>query len=68
MMTELKWPGWPELPFLLLFVLIVVLVSVLLVVTAEEEGMQGSQNRVADSVETRSSHGGVVAPHRSAGE
>lgn len=68
MMTELKWPGWPELPFLLLFVLIVVLVSVLLLVAAEEEGMLGSQGLEADSVETRTSQVGVPAPYRSAGE
>ena len=31
MTTEMKWPGWPELPFLLLFVGVVLLVgSVLL--------------------------------------
>lgn len=30
MMTEFKWPGWPELPFLLLFVGIVVLVAFVL--------------------------------------
>ena len=30
MMTEFKWPGWPELPFLLLFVGIVVLVALVL--------------------------------------
>ena len=68
MMTELKWPGWPELPILLLFVLIVTLVFFLLVVTAEDERTQGSQGFGADSVEARTSQGRVVAPHRSAGE
>ena len=29
MMTEMKWPGWPELPFLLLFAGIAVLVTFL---------------------------------------
>ena len=28
-MPEMKWPGWPELPFLLLFVGIAVLVAFL---------------------------------------
>ncbi len=30
MMPEMKWPGWPELPFLLLFAGIAVLVVFLL--------------------------------------
>ena len=30
MMTEMKWPGWPELPFLLLFVGVVLLVAFIL--------------------------------------
>ena len=30
MVTESKWPGWPELPFLLLFVGVVLLVALAL--------------------------------------
>ena len=30
MMTEMKWPGWPELPLLLLFAGVVVLVAFIL--------------------------------------
>ncbi len=30
MTTEMKWPGWPELPFLLLFFGVVLLVALVL--------------------------------------
>lgn len=43
-MTEMKWPGWPELPFLLLFLGVVSLVALAL---PEEPGSRAvSESRV----------------------
>lgn len=38
-MPEMKWPGWPELPFLLLFVGVVVLVAFVLL-EAQDSGAE----------------------------
>lgn len=45
MMTEMKWPGWPELPFLLLFAGLVLLVAFILLEasglrTGDESGVE----------------------------
>lgn len=50
MMTEMKWPGWPELPFLLLFVGIAVLVAFLFL------GAPGSRGDGEPQAESRASH------------
>ena len=49
-MPEMKWPGWPELPFLLLFVGIAVLVAFLLL-EAPGTGEDGEPQ-----AESRASH------------
>ena len=41
MMTEMKWPGFLELPLLLLFMLVVTLVFILLLATDGEDGTHG---------------------------
>lgn len=64
MMTELKWPGWPELPLLLLFMLFVTLIFFLLLATVEEEEKRGHPDPEADAAE--SPEGRMVAPNRNA--
>ena len=64
MMTDIKWPGWPELPLLLLFMLVVMLVFFLLLVTADEGGTHGQSG--LKTARARFLEGRVVAPNRSA--
>ncbi|MYE03276.1 MAG: hypothetical protein F4Y03_18780 [Alphaproteobacteria bacterium] len=49
MMTELKWPGWPELPCLMLFVFCAVLLSFLLLATADEAETHGRPDQGAEA-------------------
>lgn len=50
MMTEMKWPGWPELPFLLVLAGILVLVAFLFL------GAPGSLGDGEPQAESRASH------------
>lgn len=43
MMTEMKWPGWPELPFLLVLAGILVLVAFLFLEAPGSRGDGESQ-------------------------
>ena len=45
---EFKWPGWPELPFLLLFVFGAVLVSFLFLASAGDEEPHGRSGQDAE--------------------
>ena len=56
MVTEMKWPGWPELPFLLLFVGVVLLVALALL-EAPGPGADGESSGATQEIVPEGSKG-----------